>query len=278
MLILLFGLSYIAPLSLEFFAGQFPEYTHMAVLSQRYGIRSFSDVFSLLPFIWVLTSVLFGNIMTATFEAFIRNYETNKRNILLQKEKTEIELNFLKAQFHPHFLFNTLNNIYGLVMENEQAGEAVLKMSDLLRFSLYESEEDSIPLSREIQFLEDYIHLERIRHHEHVTIDFEVKVEDQESPIAPLLLITFVENAFKHGVNNSIRNSWVNICLMQKGNTIAFEVSNSKPAQSSKEEVPGGIGLENVKRRLTLLYPQKYELVVSDKKGVFSLALKLATT
>ncbi|WP_299702544.1 sensor histidine kinase [uncultured Pontibacter sp.] len=229
--------------------------------------------------IWVLSLVLLPNVIAAAFYYFKRNYEANKRNAMLQKEKTEMELNFLRAQIHPHFLFNTLNNIYGMVMENERAGQVVLKLSDLLRFSLYESSGKRIPVGREVEFLSDYINLEQIRHHNtRVVISYNFEhIENSETPIVPLLLISFVENAFKHGVNATIGKAWVHIHLKQERQTILFEVENSKPATNKERPATAGIGIENTKRRLALLYPEKHQLSITETADSYKVSLKLQT-
>ncbi|MCP2045919.1 sensor histidine kinase [Pontibacter sp. HSC-36F09] len=229
--------------------------------------------------IWVLSLVLLPNVIAAAYYYFKRNYEANKRNAMLQKEKTEMELNFLRAQIHPHFLFNTLNNIYGMVMENERAGQVVLKLSDLLRFSLYESSGKRIPIGREVAFLADYINLEQIRHHNtRVSISYNFEhIQNNETPIVPLLLISFVENAFKHGVNATIGKAWVHISLKQENETILFEVENSTPPKKSEKSSVAGIGIENTKRRLALLYPEKYQLNISETADSFKVSLTLHT-
>ncbi|WP_243409543.1 sensor histidine kinase [Pontibacter virosus] len=218
-------------------------------------------------------------MIAAAYYYFKRNYEANKRNSMLQKEKTEMELNFLRAQIHPHFLFNTLNNIYGMVMENERAGQVVLKLSDLLRFSLYESSGKRIPVGREVEFLTDYINLEQIRHHNTrvaISYDFE-HIENKETPIVPLLLISFVENAFKHGVNATIGKAWVHISLKHESDTILFEVENSKPATKKERSATAGIGIENTKRRLALLYPDKHQLNIIETADSYKVSLTLHT-
>ncbi|WP_143960283.1 sensor histidine kinase [Litoribacter populi] len=275
---LLYGIGFfLLVFPLKYFIQIYADIPMVVRWHERAFVNAHENLFSLVSVGWMIEFIYFPFILYSCGFMMMKHMAAVNKKADLLVLNAGLELENLKNQFHPHFLFNTLNNIYGLVMTNEQAGDAVLKLSGLLRFSLYESKEDRIPLSREIRFLEDYIHLEKIRHHEHVSIDFEVTVEDDDSPIAPLLLITFVENAFKHGVNSSIRNSWVKINLRQQENIITFEVSNSKPAKGSKKEGPGGIGLENVKRRLTLLYPQKHELVVSDQQEVFSLTFKITT-
>lgn len=257
----------------------FPDTGRLEQFALANTLRSVADIFSYMNLIWVLSLVLLPNVIAATFYFFKRNYEANKRNAMLQKEKTDMELNFLRTQIHPHFLFNTLNNIYGMVMENERAGQVVLKLSDLLRFSLYESSGKWIPISREVEFLADYINLEQIRHHNTrvaISYDFE-QIENSETPIVPLLLISFVENAFKHGVNATIGKAWVHISLKQENETILFEVENSKPDSKKEQNAASGIGIENTKRRLALIYPEKHELNISETADSYKVSLTLHT-
>ncbi len=257
----------------------FPDTGRLPQFAVANKLRSVADIFSYMNLIWVLSLVLLPNVIAAAFYYFKRNYEANKRNAMLQKEKTEMELNFLRAQIHPHFLFNTLNNIYGMVMENERAGQVVLKLSDLLRFSLYESSGKRIPVGREVEFLSDYINLEQIRHHNtRVVISYNFEhIENSETPIVPLLLISFVENAFKHGVNATIGKAWVHIHLKQERQTILFEVENSKPATNKERPATAGIGIENTKRRLALLYPEKHQLSITETADSYKVSLKLQT-
>ncbi|KEO75944.1 hypothetical protein EL17_00075 [Anditalea andensis] len=169
-----------------------------------------------------------------------------------------------------------MNNLYRLVMKDEVAGEVVLKLSDLLRFTLYESNVESIPIKSEIKFLQDYIELEKIRHHDHVSIEYDFSaIENEENKIAPLLFINFIENAFKHGVNKSRRGSWVKVILIQKSDFLEFNISNSKPTFKKTVNTIGGKGLNNISSRLKLLYPDKHLLTIEDKEEVYSVDLKI---
>ncbi|WP_246001024.1 sensor histidine kinase [Pontibacter diazotrophicus] len=247
--------------------------------SEKFYIRSLADFLSLNNFIWVFTIIVFGNLLSLSLKLFKNNYESHKRYALLQKQNAELELSFLRAQIHPHFLFNTLNNVYGLVMDNEKAAQVVLKLSDLLRFSLYESNRGFIPLKREVEFLSDYISLEQIRHSSRVSIQYCFSgIQDEEVKIAPLLLINFIENAFKHGINATRHRAWVRIRLTQDKDTTEFTVENSKPAKlEASSDFNEGIGLENVKRRLALQYPGKHRLKIKDTTDSFLVILTLQT-
>ena len=224
-------------------------------------------------------SIFYSLLIKTTKDFFVatnRSFKLEKENIQLEKEKTEMELDFLKAQINPHFFFNTLNNIYSLIVDKDEfAASIVLKLSDLMRYSLYESSNNKIPLSRELQFIQDYVKLEKIRHKEHVVIKTDIQPVGQGLEIPPLILITFVENAFKHGVKNTIAASQVAITASVKDTTLMFVVKNSKPATLRKETVQGGIGLVNVRRRLDLLYPDRYHLTVDNQPSYYTVNLTI---
>ena len=195
----------------------------------------------------------------------------------LIKMNTELELNLLKSQINPHFLFNTLNNIYSLSLQkSDRSPEMILKLSDLMRYMLYECNVPLIDLQREIQFLQDYIDLEKIRHGEKVEILFSVQGAPDGLKIPPLLLIPFVENAFKHGVNAQFGNAWVHINLLLENNQIVFEIKNNKPQTATQRNLnSSGIGIENAKKRLQLIYPNKHVLEINDLPATFHIKLSI---
>lgn len=205
----------------------------------------------------------------------LRNQLTAKeREKNLIREKLSTELQLLRNQLHPHFLFNTLNNIYALTRKkSDQAPEAILKLSELLSFMLYESRRDTIPVSMEMAFLEDYISLEQIRYDKRLKISFEKDVQDPSQPIASLLLLPLVENAFKHGAGETRFDSFIRIRLKQYESDFQFSIENSfegaKPP-SAKDR----IGLNNIRRQLELLY-HEYHLDVNCEGSVFGVNLYL---
>ncbi|MDW7691462.1 histidine kinase [Flammeovirgaceae bacterium SG7u.111] len=210
-----------------------------------------------------------------------KNYlESQKREQELAQEKLETELKFLKSQFNPHFLFNTINSIFVLINKNtEMATESLAKFSSLLRYQLYECNEAQIPLSREVMYLEGFIELEKLRLDE----SFEVKVDlplqaTGNQMIAPFILMPFIENAFKHVSQHIDQKNWIAIHLGIQNNKMSFNVANSYTAssESAKEAIEyGGLGLENVKRRLALLYPGKFELATGKTNGQYEVKLSL---
>jgi two-component system, LytTR family, sensor kinase len=192
----------------------------------------------------------------------------------LVKEKLEAELKFLRTQTNPHFLFNTLNNIYALARKkSDDTADVVLKLSKLLRFMLYESRSNSISIAEELRVLNDYIELEKIRYNERLTICFTRAVDDDTQPIAPLILLPFAENAFKHGASETRFNSFIRIhAQLQKGQLI-FTIENSRE-EEEEEKITENIGLSNVRRQLELMYPE-HSLKVEPGKNIFKIALTI---
>jgi hypothetical protein len=196
----------------------------------------------------------------------------------LEREKLNSELALLKNQVSPHFFFNTLNNIYSLIAINqEDAREAVLSLSKMMRYMLYESEQGNTKLSHEIEFMKGYIDLMKLRMNERVrlTVAFPEEYEDQDLP--PLLFIPFIENAFKHGVSTA-GNSFIDISLMAVGREIFFRVSNSITRLSADApRASSGIGLDNVRKRLALLYPGRHELKIDEQEQLFTVELRIGS-
>lgn len=199
-----------------------------------------------------------------------------QRMVAMAKEKAEAELNFLKSQINPHFLFNSLNSVYFLIdKDNNDARSALHKFSDMLRYQLYECNDEKIPIEKEIAYIKDYVDLQRLRREAHDEVQFNCSPSVKGFSIEPLLLIPFVENSFKHlshfGGN---RKNLVSIDVDRQNGEFSFQVSNTVEYSSVKQPV-GGIGLKNVKRRLELLYPDKHKLVLGEKDDVFSIDLKI---
>ncbi|MEO6730795.1 MAG: histidine kinase [Ferruginibacter sp.] len=206
--------------------------------------------------------------------------QTRKRQQLLEKEKLETELKFLKSQFNPHFLFNSINSIFVLIHKNpDMASESLAKFSDLLRYQLYECNEAQIPLSQELTYIDNFIELEKLRQ-EH-TIELNMKMEEGMAgnrSIAPFILMPFIENAFKHVSKRQDESNWISMHLYFVKDELHFDISNSVSAQYNSSSEPmryKGIGLANVQRRLELLYPQQHVLTIQQTDKLFSVALKL---
>ena len=189
--------------------------------------------------------------------------QTQRRQQMLEKEKLETELNFLKYQFNPHFLFNSINSIFFLIHKNpDMASASLAKFSELLRHQLYECNDHQIPLSKEIAYLENFIGLEKLRQSDNLEVVFDVQEQiDGQPGIAPFILMTFMENAFKHVSRHREASNWIRGELQFDAARLVFNLSNSIAEEENGEVVNyGGIGLKNVRRRLDLIYPGKYRL------------------
>jgi len=197
-----------------------------------------------------------------------------KSIIKLKNEKKQIEVFHLQSQVNPHFFFNMLNNLYGLVEENPQkAQELILKLSDTMRYSIYEGQKDSITLGEEIAYLENYIQLHKMRYHKAIDIKFTSDIHDENYKIMPLLFILLVENAFKHGVENLRENAYIFINITSTDNEVQFAIENN--FDKTEEVTVPGIGLKNLKRRLELVYPQKHMFTISKTKDKYKAELIL---
>ncbi len=191
-------------------------------------------------------------------------YREKQRTWETQNEKIRIELELLKSQVHPHFLFNTLNNLYSLTLTNsKKAPIAVTHLSDLLRYMLYECKDDEVPLEKEIAILKKYAELEKLRYGNRIEIAFNCTGETNGLMIAPLLLLPFVENSFKYGTSEQLDRSWISLNIHLEENRLVFHLSNSRNSILENKN-GGGIGLSNVKKRLQLIYDGKHDLVIKD--------------
>ncbi|MDT3404630.1 sensor histidine kinase [Mucilaginibacter terrae] len=190
----------------------------------------------------------------------------------------QAELNALKAQVHPHFLFNTLNNLYALTLSNSpKSSQVVLGLSDILRYMLYECNTENASVKQEVLVLQQYISLEKLRYEDRLDLNFTIEGDLENKFIAPLIMLPFVENAFKHGTSEKQGDVWININLSVSGNLLKFKVSNSKPDSSpaDAQKHHGHIGLQNVKKRLELLYPSAHQLKIFDDDDAYLIVLEL---
>jgi hypothetical protein len=242
---------------------------------QWFGIHNYSEQSRRFPYYFTdnMQNVI-GYSFYAFFLKMIQDFFINeKEKHDLLTEKFQAEQAFLKSQLNPHFLFNTLNNIYSLTLnQSPKAPEAVLKLSELMRYMLYESNVDKINLETEVKYLRNFIELQKMRYSKQIFVDFEVAGDLHTQEIAPLLLISFVENAFKHGEVNEEYNP-LKIRLLVNKNNLNFTVINHKKDQN-KDEI-GGVGLENVKRRLQLIYPNQHSLEVQESDKNYNCELNI---
>jgi len=191
----------------------------------------------------------------------------------LENQRLTAELAFLKSQINPHFLFNSLNSIYSLAYQrSDNTPGAILKLSEIMRYMLYESNDNKVALEKELQYLQNYIDLQKIRFGNKASIDFKIEGEVGEQRIVPLLLIAFIENAFKHGVGNDAAAA-IQLLIRIDATSLYFFIKNKKHANN--RDAAGGIGLSNVKRRLDLLYPRKYSLEIRDEIDTYTCELSL---
>jgi len=206
-----------------------------------------------------------------------RNTELDNLKLETELKLKEAELKLLKAQIHPHFLFNTLNNLYGLTLEkSEEAPGLVLRLSEILDYILYRCNEKRVSLSEEINNLKNYIEIEKIRYSDKLKLEVDFPVNTNNLNIAPLIILPFVENAFKHGVSNFPGIAMVVIKISLNENNLTFDIENTKnQGVKVAGNHSGGIGLNNVKKRLNLMYPEKYTLSINDKTETFLVNLTL---
>lgn len=203
-------------------------------------------------------------------------YVKEQRNLQLLKENTEAQLQLLTAQVHPHFLFNTLNNIYSQAQnESPKSSKMIMGLSDMLRYILYEGSKPLVPLNKELQMILEYINLEKIRYGNKLDLHYLITDKTTGVHIAPLLLLPFIENCFKHGASNMLENPWINFTIEVKGTMLVMKLMNGKDNTGNSTPKKTGIGISNVRQRLELLYKDKHELQIREEEDVFIVDLKV---
>lgn len=204
-------------------------------------------------------------------------FKQEARLHLLEKEKSAAELNFLKAQMNPHFLFNTLNNLYSLSKSGSpQTPELILKLSELLDYTIYECNEPTVPIYKEWQLIQNYVDLQAVRHAEKLMIVVDEQIDNEDTLIAPLILITLVENAFKHSLYHEEKRSIIKILLKVDRKILTFEVVNNKSnTPLNKKSHKKGIGVHNVKKQLALQYPKQYKLEIDEQLDIYKVILTI---
>jgi len=228
---------------------------------------------SFIAFINNITWVVFPSIILIA----IKYYRDQKDIIELKEQKKATELKLLKNQLNPHFLFNTLNNLYALALKkSDKTPEVIAKLSEMLDYMLYQCKDNYVSINKEIELLENYIALEKVRYGNRVDVSFEKNIQNNVH-IAPLILLTFVENAFKHGISQELNKGFIELDILATEKEIVFKLKNSKP----KESIANGtsnkksIGMQNTEKQLDLLYPNAYQLEVNDAILEYTLELKL---
>ena len=199
-----------------------------------------------------------------------------KSALRLKNDKKQTEVLHLQSQVNPHFFFNTLNNLYGLVAEDTEKAQAlILKLSDMMRYSIYEGQRDRVSITEEIDYLKNYVELHKMRYHKEIDIEFTTDIQDEHAQVMPLLFILLLENAFKHGVERLQTDASVAIHIQQTEEKIRFSIVNNYDT-TQDTEAPG-IGLKNLKRRLALVYPKKHTLSFDITKDLYKVQLIIHT-
>ncbi len=234
----------------------------------------FADNFGVTLWLAALFDIGYVSALAVSLKLLRMQIGHLKTEKFLVKDKLETELKFLKNQINPHFLFNTLNNIYCLARKkSDQTPDVVMKLSKLLRFMLYESGKEWITIAEEIRILEDYVELERIRYNNRLKVSFDREIDDKEQRITPLILLPFVENAFKHGLNETTGNTFIEIKLGLKAGTLNFAVYNTQDYKG-ENEITEKIGLSNVRRQLELMY-RDFSLKLDNLSDSFNVDLEV---
>jgi sensor histidine kinase YesM len=257
----------------------------MSPLMQKTIIHSYRDW---IGFPWYSRNLfvsfmggLRGGLTVAGFAVAIKLlkhwYIKNTENQRLEKEKLKAELELLKGQLHPHFMFNTLNSIYSMALkDSSQSAEAILKLANLMRYLMAESKQNLVSLSEELIILNNYIEMEKNRFGERLHLMVNIHGDMEDKAIPPLLLLPFVENSFKHGTSQVEGQAWMSMDIQVKNDQLAFKLVNGKPQEPKRAKIlSSGIGLKNVKRRLALLYPHGYDLRITEDETTFIVSMIL---
>ncbi|KAA3437752.1 sensor histidine kinase [Rufibacter hautae] len=231
------------------------------------------------PYLYSVIKLQF--VVTVPFSIKLFYYWAKEKNRAqaIQAEKMQAELNSLRNQFHPHFMFNVLNSLYSRILaKSDDAADMLLQISSLLRFSVYEANDKTISLEKEIRYLSNYIALQQMRFNNRIDLSFSVTGEVTNKMIEPFLMLPFIENSFKHCMNDERENGWITIYISIKENCLTLKVENSIPRKKSVDEAlegQSGFGIVNVKKRLTLLYPENHSLNVSEQEDSYFISLKI---
>ncbi len=255
-------------------------YVYEPALGSTLAKDSLYDIFTQLSplvgqyLLWVYIPPIMAVILKLLKDHFIEKQQFEQ----LQQEKTIAELNFLQAQLHPHFLFNTLNNLYTLTIhKSEKAPALILKLSEIVDYMFKECKEDQVSIAKEVQLLQNYIDLELLRYGDRLSLDFTHQIDDPSATISPLILLSIVENAFKHGASGDMGQPQIRIDLSVQNGLLHYRVFNTKVAvaQSDMTDFKKGIGVDNIKRQLALRYPNAYELATHEEPTSYELILNI---
>ena len=223
-----------------------------------------------------LLLIAIAYVIATLVEIFLFAQRKEEEIVINKNEALQTELKLLKSQINPHFLFNALNNIYALsAIDSGRTQQSISYLSDMLRYVLYECEQEIVPLYKEIDYIENYIKLFCLKSSKTYPITTSFSIENQNIQIVPMLLIPFLENALKHSNIEKVTGTFINLKINATENSIDFELENSKPEFKVVKDDVGGIGIENVKKRLAILYPNRHELVINETSQAFKVNLKL---
>lgn len=223
-----------------------------------------------------LLAVFLAPILMASIKLIKQRSQVRSQMDALEKEKATSELKFLKTQIHPHFLLNSLNNIYALTLKkSDLAPDSVLKLSEMLTYVLYKCSETYVPIVNEIKLLENYISLEELRYGKNLKLVFSKQISNSDALIAPLILLSIVENAFKHGASGATEIPAIRIELIETDGILNFRVFNSKEEKNNEEKIGYGIGGQNIKKQLDLVYPNQYDYQVVEENTSYEVLLKI---
>jgi LytS/YehU family sensor histidine kinase len=257
----------------------------LRILVSRYVYYSLFIPEVLHPKVWLSVEIYFLNLIwiigPAVVFAMFKYYKNwiSSQSLANEAERKQLmtELQVLKAQLNPHFLFNTFNNLYVLALQkSDQTPVMISKMSDLFHYILYECNAVEVPLSKEIKLIADYIRLEELRYSDRLSISFTKDIKQPDCMIPPMMLYTFVENCFKHGCSDDPGSPWIKLSIRVRDNRFVFEASNSIPEANCREkEFSGGVGLKNIRRRLELIYPQNHQLKIWKEDCNFFVSLEI---
>ena len=243
------------------------------------AIRHFEGRSFLFVFVGRMMSLVPPIIISALIRKSLLLQIKTEESLTLKNKMLEAETKTLKAQINPHFLFNTLNNIYSLSqVYNQKTGEAILQLSDILRYVTYDGNEQTVSLGAEIAHIESFIKLQLLRDDDASNIEVKIEVTEPNLKISPLLLLQFIENCFKHSNHHDKINGWIKISIRTEHSTLILEASNSTTGHQIKKDTVGGVGMDNVQRRLNLLYPSSHELILKMDKTYYSSILKIKLT
>ena len=224
----------------------------------------------------IFSIFLIGTTLLKLSEDWFYFNRNENRNLKQKNQQIQTQLSSLRAQINPHFLFNSLNVIYALAVEKkEETKDAIVQLSDILRYIIYDSNTEKVNLKEEVTLLENYIEFQKFRQHDSKNISFKTSISNENYSIYPMLLLPLVENSFKHGIKGDISNTFVNINLTQDNDNLVFYIENNYSKSNNQNKEHSGLGLENIKQNLEIVYPKNHEFKILKTERKFTVTLKL---